>query len=69
MLGDRLDDERVHVEAEPRGEHRGAQHPHRILDEADARIADRSNRAALEIAEAADVVDHRSRRRCRRRAR
>ena len=49
-------------------EHRGAQHPHRILDEADARIADRSDDALLEILEPAHVVDDRLRARCRRRA-
>ena len=49
-LGDRLDDERVHVEAEPRAEHGGAQHAHGIFDEPHVRIADRSNHALLEIA-------------------
>ena len=51
------------IEAQPRAEDRGAEHADGILDEADSRIADRSNDALFQITKAADVVDDRLRRR------
>jgi len=54
VLGDGLDDQRVHVEAEPGREHRGAHHPDGILDETNPGIADRTDRSPLEIAQSAE---------------
>ena len=62
QLGDRLNHERIEIEAEPRAEDRRAEHANGIFDEADPRIADRPDDALLEIAQPADVVDDRFRR-------
>ena len=56
---ERVEDRLVDLEVEARGEDDGAQHADRILEKARAGIADRSDQAALEILQAADVVDDR----------
>ena len=48
----------VQLEAELRGEAHGAHHPHGVFAEADVRVADGAQDAALEVLQPADVVDH-----------
>ena len=59
---DRLDHLLVEVEAQARAEHRRPQHADGIFDEPDLRIADRADRPALQIRQAAHVVDDGERR-------
>src|SRR5439155_4993303 len=56
---DRVDDRRIDREIQPRGERHRAQHPNRILEDADFRIADRSHDTRAQIVEPADVIDDR----------
>ena len=55
----RIEDRLIDLEVEARGEDDGAHHADRVLEKAHARIADRSDQPALEILQAADVVDDR----------
>ncbi len=59
MFGNRLDHERIQVEAEARAEDRSPKHPYWILDEPHARIPDGPNHAPLEVSQSTDVVDDR----------
>jgi hypothetical protein len=59
--GDRLQDRLVDRELQPGGQHHGAQHPHRILEKADVRIADAANQPGVQVFEPAYVVDDRER--------
>ena len=56
---DRLDDRRIDVEIEPRREDDRAQHAHRVLEEPDLGIADRTNHSTPKILETVDIVDDR----------
>ncbi len=59
MAVDRLLRLALDAEAQAPGELAGAQHPHRVLAEAQVRIADRPHQPAPEVDDAVDVVDHR----------
>ena len=52
MFGNRVEHQLVETEAQARGQHSRAEHADGILDEAHARIADRPDDLALEIARA-----------------
>ena len=61
MHRDRVEDRLVDGELEARRQDDRPQHPDRVLQEADLRIADAPDEACVEIVQAADVVDDRER--------
>ena len=55
--GDRIEDRLIDLELQPRGQHDGAKHAHRIFEEAHLWIADATDDPRVQIVEAAHVVD------------